>query len=101
MKHFFLILSVAVLLSACMTPLQAGATQEAAGTVVRVIDKDGDGVVTNAEVRSAPNDPMVWIGGILGLLGLLGGGAAAAGNKKTSKEVDELWDVTHKSKMAP
>lgn len=84
----------AMILASCMTPQQAASSQEVLGTVVRVIDKDGDGVVTNTEAKGAPNDPMTWIAGILGLLGILGGGAAAAGNKKTAKEVDELWDKT-------
>jgi len=85
--------TLCLFLTACnLTPGQA---EQGLGTVVRAVDRDGDGIVTNQEIRKAPNDPMAWIAGILGILGVLGGGAAAVGNRKTAGEVDELWDRTH------
>lgn len=99
MKHFHRVAFLAVFLltlAACQGwPASVDVGQ--LGTVVRdavqAVDKSGDGIVSNAELRAAKNDPMIYIGGLLGLLGLIGGETARRRANKVEAEVDQQWDA--------
>lgn len=69
--------------------LQAGAT-----TVVRTVDANSDGMLTNSELKRAPQDVNLWLAG-LGLLGALFGGGAKLSQMRTQNQVDQLYDATH------
>jgi len=100
------VLAFLLTLGACeLSPEQRSRVQTGLVTATDAVDLNHDGVVTNAEIKAAPNSPMAWIEGLNGILvalGLLGGGGVAAKAMSASKaaakaqeQVDELYDRTH------
>jgi hypothetical protein len=69
------------------------------GAVVRdtvtAVDRNHDGAVTNAELKGAKNDPMLWItlgNSLVAAFGLAKAQMAGATAKKVETETDEQWE---------
>lgn len=82
-------------LGACqVTPETAARIEGVLNRVTTTLDRNADGIITNPEVRDAtdPNNPMTWVG----LIGTVLGGLGLARTVSQKKELDEVWERTHK-----
>lgn len=96
MKYVLAVYALLLCLVACTA---TGEPAPIVGTVVRgatdaviAADTNADGKLSNREVKDFTENPLLW----LGLLGTILGGGAAMKSQRQQKELDELYDKTHK-----
>jgi hypothetical protein len=96
MKTALCFLFLLLCLVACTT---TGEPAPILSTIVRgatdatiAADTNVDGRVSNRELKDFTSNPLLW----LGLIGTILGGGATMKSQRQQKELDELYDKTHK-----
>lgn len=90
---FAAVMFVCSMVASCALPADFGErVVTTAGTVASTMDTDGDGNLTNREVKGAGGNVALWLA-VIGLLSNVGGELA---RRRQQNQVDELYDRTHK-----
>lgn len=104
----WLCLSVLLALAACISPQQQEHIGRIVTDTVTHVDRDGDGRVSNRELKDSKNDIGMWVGIATGLIGLLTGtvgatrsGSAANLARKVESETDEQWEELKRIQQQP
>ncbi len=96
MKSAWLLLPLSLLLAACITP---ASIRQAASEARQQLDTDRDGSVSSRELKDGAGNMTLWLQ-VLSIL-LAGGGTVlgvtgTAGAARANRQVDELYDATHR-----